>query len=418
MLWQMIKKELLLIWRRPRELVVLLLMPFVLITILGSALGALDNDSEIEVKAKLAMVVEDQEQQAQQEIIEKINQSPLSDQEKKAKIAHIQALQPIATFMKAVGENPDLKKFLSVTEYSDRTKVKEKDFDGVVYIPEGFTSEFYTNFLEEETELPSWIIKTKNQESLQATIIEDIMTNYQKEWTYLKTAQDLQIDYSTLVSEKVNGQIKNIEKKKEISAFAYYGVGMSVMFVFYISTTVAGFAYQQKEELLYERILLANVPKFVFFAGVFTVAFILSFLQQTILFSLIAMIYGVVFSSMINQLVVILTVNLMAAAFATIATSISFAAKSRNVESIMSSLIVPILAFIGGSFFDVSAIGGFMETLGEYSPGGAALTAYLKAYQGYSLADLWSHLKAILLFSITLLLISVITLKTRGGVRQ
>ncbi|MEZ7790973.1 ABC transporter permease [Niallia circulans] len=418
MLWQMIKKELLLIWRRPRELVVLLLMPFVLITILGSALGALDNDSEVEVKAKLAVVVEDQEQQAQQEIIEKINQSPLSDQEKNAKIAHIQALQPIATFMKAVGESPDLKKFLSVTEYNDRTKVKEKDFDGVLLIPEGFTSDFYTNFLEEETDLPSWIIKTKNQESLQATIIEDILANYQKEWTYLKTAQDLQIDYSTLVSEKANGQIKNIEKKKEISAFAYYGVGMSVMFVFYISTTVAGFAYQQKEELLYERILLANVPKIVFFAGIFISAFILSFLQQTILFSLIALIYGVVFSSMINQLIVILTVNLMAAAFATIATAISFAAKSRNVESIFSSLIVPILAFIGGSFFNVSAIGGFMETLGEYSPGGAALTAYLKAYQGYPLVDLWSHLKAILLFSLALLLISGITLKTRGGVRR
>ncbi|MEK4440519.1 MULTISPECIES: ABC transporter permease [Niallia] len=418
MLWQMIKKELLLIWRRPRELVVLLLMPFVLITILGSALGALDNDSEVEGKAKLAVVVEDQEQQAQQEIIEKINQSPLSNQEKNAKIAHIQALQPIATFMKAVGESPDLKKFLSVTEYNDRTKVKEKDFDGVLLIPEGFTSDFYTNFLEEETDLPSWIIKTKNQESLQATIIEDILANYQKEWTYLKTAQDLQIDYSTLVSEKANGQIKNIEKKKEISAFAYYGVGMSVMFVFYISTTVAGFAYQQKEELLYERILLANVPKIVFFAGIFISAFILSFLQQTILFSLIALIYGVVFSSMINQLIVILTVNLMAAAFATIATAISFAAKSRNVESIFSSLIVPILAFIGGSFFNVSAIGGFMETLGEYSPGGAALTAYLKAYQGYPLVDLWSHLKAILLFSLALLLISGITLKTRGGVRR
>lgn len=412
------KKELLLIWRRPRELVVLLLMPFVLITILGSALGALDNDSEVEGKAKLAVVVEDQEQQAQQEIIEKINQSPLSNQEKNAKIAHIQALQPIATFMKAVGESPDLKKFLSVTEYNDRTKVKEKDFDGVLLIPEGFTSDFYTNFLEEETDLPSWIIKTKNQESLQATIIEDILANYQKEWTYLKTAQDLQIDYSTLVSEKANGQIKNIEKKKEISAFAYYGVGMSVMFVFYISTTVAGFAYQQKEELLYERILLANVPKIVFFAGIFISAFILSFLQQTILFSLIALIYGVVFSSMINQLIVILTVNLMAAAFATIATAISFAAKSRNVESIFSSLIVPILAFIGGSFFNVSAIGGFMETLGEYSPGGAALTAYLKAYQGYPLVDLWSHLKAILLFSLALLLISGITLKTRGGVRR
>ncbi|WP_312096393.1 ABC transporter permease [Niallia sp.] len=417
MLWQMIKKELLMIWRRPRELIVLLLMPFVLITILGSALGALDDKGEVEVHAKLAVIVEDQAEQAQQLTIEKINQSNASEQEKRAKTALIQALQPIDTFINEVGENPEMKKVLSITEFSDSTKVKEKDFDGVLLIPKGFTTEFYTNLLEEETKLPVWILKTKDQQSLHASIIQDIMTNYQKEWMYLKTAQDLQIDYSALVSAKVNGQIENIEKKKEISAFAYYGVGMCVMFVFYISTTVAGFAYQQKEELMYERIMLANVPKIVFFAGVFIAAFILSFLQQAILFSLIALIYEVVFPSIINHLVVILTVNLMAAAFATVASSISFATNSRNVESILSSLIVPIIAFMGGSFFDVSAIGGFMETLGEYSPGGAALTAYLKVFQGYDLVDLWSQLKAILLFSVILLLISIIILKKRGGIR-
>lgn len=107
----------------------------------------------------------------------------------------------------------------------------------------------------------------------------------------------------------------------------------------------------------------------------------------------------------------------MAATFATFATAISFATNSPNVERILSSLIVPIIAFIGGSFFDVSAIGGFMETLGEYSPGGAAITAYLKVYQGYSLPDLWGQIKAILLFSVTLFLISAIILRKKGGIR-
>lgn len=419
MLWQMIKKELWLIWRRPRELIVLLLMPFVLITILGSALGALDNSGEAEVHAKLAVVVEDEANQEQQKAIDLVNQSNIREQEKQEKTALIQSLQPIETFINEVGENPELKKILSITEYSEATNVKEKDFDGVLLIPEGFTAEFYTNLIEGETKtkVPAWTLKTKEKQSLQATIIQDIITNYQKEWIYLKTAQDLQIDYSALVNVKTNGQIENIEKKKEISAFAYYGVGMCVMFVFYISTTVAGFAYQQKEEFMYERLILANVPKIVFFAGVFIAAFILSFLQLTILFSLTAIIYGVVFPSLLNYLVVTLTVNLMAATFATFATSISFATNSRNVEGILSSLIVPIIAFMGGSFFDVSAIGGFMEILGEYSPGGAALTAYLKVYQGYSLIDLWSQLQAILLFSATLLLISVMILKKRGGIR-
>ncbi|EOR24887.1 ABC transporter permease [Niallia alba] len=417
MLWQMIKKELLMIWRRPRELIVLLLMPFVLITILGSALGALNNNEEVEVTAKLAVVVEDEADQAQQQVIEKIRQSNAAEQKKAANIALIESLEPINIFINVVGKSPELKKVLSITEYRNIKEVKEKDYDGVLLIPEGFTTKFYNNLLEKNTTIPAWILKTKDEQSLRATIIQDIITNYQKEWVYQKTAQDLQIDYSALVNTNIYGQIENIEKKKEISAFAYYGVGMCVMFVFYISTTVAGFAFQQKEELMYERILLANVPKIVFFTGVFMAAFILSLLQLTILFSLTALIYGVVFPSIINHLFVTLTVSIMAATFATFTTAIAFATNSRNVESIFSSLIVPILAFIGGSFFNVSAIGGFMETLGEYSPGGAALTAYLKVYQGYSLGDIWSQLRAILLFSVLLLLLSVVTLKKRGGIR-
>jgi len=417
MLWQMIKKELLLIWRRPRELIVLLLMPFVLITILGSALGALNNNEEVEVTAKLAVVVEDEAGQAQQQVIEKIRQSNAVEQKKAANIALIESLEPINIFINVVGKSPELKKVLSITEYRDIKEVKEKDYDGVLLIPEGFTTKFYNNLLEKNATIPAWVLKTKDEQSLRATIIQDIITNYQKEWVYQKTAQDLQIDYSALVNTNTYGQIENIEKKKEISAFAYYGVGMCVMFVFYISTTVAGFAFQQKEEFMYERILLANVPKIIFFTGIFMAAFILSFLQLTILFSLTALIYGVVFPSIINHLFVTLTVSIMAATFATFTTAIAFATNSRNVESIFSSLIVPILAFIGGSFFNVSAIGGFMETLGEYSPGGAALTAYLKVYQGYSLGDIWSQLRAILLFSVLLLLLSVVTLKKRGGIR-
>ncbi|MFT8320985.1 MAG: ABC transporter permease [Bacillus sp. (in: firmicutes)] len=416
MFWQLIKKELLIIWRRPRELIVLLLMPFILITILGSALGAFNN-GDVKIDAKLAVLLKDDPKAAQEKAINAIQASALTEREKAEKIAIISSFNPVDLFLNEVVENKELKKVLKVTvlDKGTLTDKEQKKYSGTLEIPSSFTEDFYKKLVDGKGEVAKWKLTVRDNTSLEATVIHDIITSFQKELTYAKTAKQLKIDYSKIAATQTEvGIVKNITKKKEIDTFSYYAVGMCVMFVFYVATTVAGFAFQQKEEHMYQRILLANVSRFSYFAGIFAATFLLSFIQLNILFGLTALFYGVTFPHILYYLCITVALNAMTAGFAVFTTALSYATNSRNIEAIFSNFIIPVLAFIGGSFFDVSVIGGFMETLGKYSPGGAAITAYLKVYQDYSFIDIWSQLQAILLFTSVLIVLTLVLIRKRG----
>ncbi|TRZ35824.1 ABC transporter permease [Niallia circulans] len=414
MFFHMVKKEILMIWRRPRELVVLLLMPFILITILGSALGAIMDGGEDSsgLQAKLLVQLKDDSTKAQQEAISEIEASSLSPEEKQLKIATVSSIDPVAAFIDELQENKDLKKLVTVT-ITDKAAEKG-EYSGVLTIPSGFTQQFYHKLLDGKEMTATWSFKEEDSTSLSATVLKDILESYQQELSYTKTAADLTIDLSE-VNEPIIGSMESITKKKEVDAFAYYAIGMCAMFVFYVASTVAGFAYQQKEDYMYQRILLANVSPYTFFLGIFVSAFILSFIQLHLLFGLSAVIYGVVFSSFIQYFLVTILLNIMASSFAVFAAAISFRTNSRSLPTLIPNLIIPILAFVGGSYFDLSAIGGFMEKLGEYSPVGATMTAYIKVYQGYSILDITGQIEAILLFSGALLLSAVALLMRKRG---
>lgn len=416
MFWQMIKKELLIIWRRPRELIVLLLMPFVLITILGSALGAF-NDQEITIDASLALLIKDDPERAQEKIITEIQNSSLTEAEKMEQIAIVQTFNPVDIFKNELAANKELEKILKMTEVkNDLTENQIKEYSGLLEIPADFSYQFYQRLINGSGSVKEWNVKISDSDSIEASVIQDIISSFQKELSFAKTSQDLQIDYSEVITHVQNkGGIENVTKKKEVDAFSYYAVGMCVMFVFYVAITVVESAFQQKEEHMYQRILLANVSSYVFYAGIFVATFLLSFIQLHVLFSLTALIYGVTFTNLFYYFCVTLFLNIMTASFAVFITALSYATNSKEVGTVFSSLIIPVLAFVGGSFFDLSALGGVMEKLGQFSPGGAAITAYIKIYQGYSLSDIVGQLQAILLFTGILLLLAVVLIRKRGA---
>lgn len=418
MFWQMVKKEVLMIWRRPRELVVLLLMPFILITILGSALGAIMNEGEDSgsLHAKLLVVLKDDSAKVQKETVAEIEKSLLSPEEKKTKIETIYSADPVSIFLNEIKENKELRKIVTVNVVEEEKDAEQEgnDYTGILTIPSGFTEQFYDKLLYGKEISTKWSFKEADSTSLAATILKDILVSYQQELSYAKTAAELN-SYYTPTNETIVGSLESVTKKKEVDSFAYYAIGMCVMFVFFVASTVAGFAYQQKEAYMYQRILLANVSPNTFFFGIFVSAFLLSFIQLHLLFGLSALVYGVVFASFIHYFFVTLLLNILAASFAVFTAALSFRTNSNNVATLFTNMLIPILAFAGGSYFDLSASGGFMEKLGEFSPLGAAITAYLKVYQGYSLVDISGQVEAILLFSGALLLLAVALLMRKRG---
>ena len=52
------------------------------------------------------------------------------------------------------------------------------------------------------------------------------------------------------------------------------------------------------------------------------------------------------------------------------------------------SLLVFIFALLGGSFFPLDQVSDSLIKIGEWTPNGAALQAYLQALQGFSLQEI------------------------------
>src|SRR5699024_12330162 len=53
-----------------------------------------------------------------------------------------------------------------------------------------------------------------------------------------------------------------------------------------------------------------------------------------------------------------------------------------NHQFTLVVLIVSVLAFIGGSFFPIGNLSNFFRILGNYTPNGAAKTAFLELLKG------------------------------------
>jgi len=56
MIWQIVKKQLLLLWRNPQQLLLLIGLPIILIAILGTALGSIMDGQSPEIQVNLIMI--------------------------------------------------------------------------------------------------------------------------------------------------------------------------------------------------------------------------------------------------------------------------------------------------------------------------------------------------------------------------
>src|SRR5699024_11020532 len=75
--------------------------------------------------------------------------------------------------------------------------------------------------------------------------------------------------------------------------------------------------------------------------------------------------------------------------FAVLLSIIAYRIKSETIINMFGSVIVSVLAFIGGSFFLVGHLSLFFRILGNYTPNGAAMTSFLELLKGNEGVDIW-----------------------------
>lgn len=419
MLFQMIKKDLLMLIRNPRLLITLLVMPFVLISILGTALATVNTDKQPPIKLNVAVIQSDEPKQAEEKITKELQGLPIPEEGKQTMINGMKAFSPANVLVDDVLQSKELKKFIKIERIKSWDDIKDQQkYSSIIEIPKDFTYEYYHHIFFRDQKRPELSLKLNEAETMESEILQDIVGYFQEQVSFWNAVQTTNPTINMkLIQEKLKeqlGKTETINKKKEVTFVGYYAIGMSIMFMFYVATAIAGFAVIQKEDRIFDRIVLADVPVLTFFSGIFCSSFLVSFLQMNILFGLSALIFKVYWPNLISYLVVVIMLSLMIGGFAILLSALSYIG-TKNVAEEIGSFIVPILAFAGGSFFPVAQFGEQFAKVSSYTPAGAGVSALMKIAQDYPLTNVTSELLALFITTILMVVIAIIILPKRGG---
>src|SRR5690606_4840928 len=122
--------------------------------------------------------------------------------------------------------------------------------------------------------------------------------------------------------------------------------------------------------------ILANMSRWSYFIGIFFSAVIFSFIQLLVIYGFSWIVFGVKWS-VLPFIVVTLCLAFAVGGVAVLLVAISYRSDSEVAVNIFASIIVAILSLLGGSFFPIGDHSDLIQTIGNFTPNGAAMTSYL-----------------------------------------
>lgn len=413
MLLAFIKKDLLHLLRDKKEVLILVAMPFILITILGFALGGVTNQ---ETKLDIAVAVVDQGDVAEdlQLLGEWMTGQNIPEAaQMQIKEAAEQSSLPEILVDKVMKE--ELTELLTVTgEKSLSETLKEEKYAAVLSFPKNYRYEMWKKqFFDAEDTSKEFELFLNEERGLEANVISDLIENFTEQMRLFTVLnKDAQMtgqtppDIASFTGE-FQGKKVTLDGKDPIGSFDYFAVGMSVMFALYVVSFVAGYAFYEKSTFVYDRILLANASSWLYGASKWISAVLVVFIQLCVLFGLSALAYKVHWPNIALFLLVTLLFSCVIGSFAVLITALNYRFETERISTMFSGFLVSILAFLGGSFIPWHDVSEVMWKIGSYTPNGAALQGYLQAMQGDTLEDLMNPLLTLGVTALLLLVIAV-----------
>jgi ABC-2 type transport system permease protein len=413
MLLAFIKKDLLHLLRDKKEVMILVAMPFILITILGFALGGVTNQ---ETKLDIAVAVVDQGDVAEDlQLLEEWMAGQNIPEQAQTQIKKAAEQSSLPELLVDQVMKMELTELVKVTEEKNLSEtLEEEKYAAVLAFPKNYRYETWKQqFSNTEANTKEFEVFLNEERGLEANIVSDLIGNFTEQmrlFTVLnKDAQmtnQMPPDFASF-AEEIQGEKVTLEGKDPISSFEYFAVGMSVMFALYVVSFVAGYAFHEKRTFVYDRILLANASSWLYGASKWFAAVLVVFVQLCMLYGLSALVYKVYWPNIVHFLLVTLLFSCVIGSFAVLLTALNYRFETERISTMFSGFLVSVLAFVGGSFIPWQGVSDVMWKIGSYTPNGAALQGYLQILQGESLGNLMDPLVTLGVTSVLLLVLAV-----------
>ena len=413
-----IKKDILLLIRDKKELAILLLMPFILIAILGFALGGFMNNMAPELDMTVILVDQDDETAGAEQFAEEVRERSLPDEASAQLLAAADQLNPYQLLMNVL-ESEELSKVLELKEMDEqaaKAALEKDEANAILTLPENFTYNTLNKMLLDQGEGAALHLQLSEASLLKAGVFHDIVKSFTKSvnfQTALNQTFGSRTESGEMLSEipEVTGDVISVSQLEAVTSMQYYTFGMIVMFVLFVAASVSGGAYWEKKHFTYDRILLAGADPLRFLGGKAVSAALLVVLQMAVLIGLSGLIFQIFSGKPASIWPGIVIVGAVLAisigALSALLTALNIRFQSENATNVFASMLVTLFAFFGGSFFPISQMSDTISAIGEWTPNGAALSSFLQVLQGTE-TDRWMvNVYRLLVTSALLMVISI-----------
>jgi ABC-2 type transport system permease protein len=183
---------------------------------------------------------------------------------------------------------------------------------------------------------------------------------------------------------------------KQLDNTTYLSAGMAVFFLFFtVAFGVSGLLEERRIGTMV-RLLAAPISRTSIIVGKALTSFVLGILSMTVLVVASSLLIGAEWGNPLG--VAALVVAAVIAAMGILAV-VAAVAKNQEQAGNFQAIIAIVLAFLGGTFFTVAQVGGFMETLSLFTPHAWFLRG-LGDLQGGDVADVLPSVGALLAFGL------------------
>lgn len=419
-MFNLVKKDFLTLSKSKSDLLELLFMPFILIAILGFALGNLMM-GDVSINTFNVGIVNEQNFEADLNRLEMdLNEQGLPEEVVTELVSSAQQTNPSAMLLNVLEED-SFEDVMIVDEYADVDTAEEAlgadEIAGYITIPEEFSYNVWQSIYLEEEPAASLEVAVQMEESISGTILESVVTTFADQYN-LETSIALATDGQAETVENTNehGEVIQLSVEEPVSAFQYYTIGMGVMFALSTAPALANRAFKEKEQHVFGRIMLSGTRPLTYLSSKLISGTLVTFVQLVLLFVLSTLIFGTFrgrdVDFWLDMFYTTGLYSLLVGSLTSLLTSTSLYANDNSTAGFFGSF-VSVFAFLGGSFTPVDQFSESLKQVGNWTPNGAAMTSYLQLMQGFDFQEVFPLMARVIGMTVVSVVVAVVIFPKR-----
>ena len=414
MLISMIWKDLLVILKDKKSLIITLCMPAILTTILGFAFQGMMSGGLSMDRANIAVVSLGSRERDIERIREFLDgpgmEGRISGEQERDLLELLDDMDFESILYEDVLGSEEVAEFIQYERMGlekAKTLLERGELDAVVVLPEGFTYNTFMNLaMPFRNPVTIEVIKHPDR-SIKGEMVSGIVKGFTDALSAGIIAKNVLLEtfIENNVGDKATREIQGlvsgmydvgvrdvrvdrvtVEGKRALSSFQYYAVGMAVMFILYVAADGGQYAMDEVNNGTYRRLIAAGTGRWRFFASRFAATTLFAIMQFTVLKYYSAFAFKTDWGSPLGVALLSLFLAVAVGGLSVLLAALNLRLKNSRATIVFQAVVIQVFALLGGSFFPVSGI-PVMRKLGSLTINGAAMSGFLKLMMGYGLAE-------------------------------